>query len=95
MDKLEIKQGSFIQQTQYFIPVEIDVSVVPARLGISDFSLVLSDNRNTRSTCPTSVLTGIGQTLMSRPDKLFEMVMGETFLSYYVNILLNKHPVSE
>jgi hypothetical protein len=27
---LEIKQGSFIQQTQYFIPVEIDLSVVPA-----------------------------------------------------------------
>jgi hypothetical protein len=24
MDKLEIKQGSFIQQTQYIIPVEID-----------------------------------------------------------------------
>jgi hypothetical protein len=24
MDKLEIKQGSFIQQTQYFIPMEID-----------------------------------------------------------------------
>ena len=37
MDKLEIKQGSFIQQTQYFIPVEIDVSVVSAHLGISDF----------------------------------------------------------
>ena len=37
MNKLEIKQGSFIQQTQYFIPVEIDLSVVPARLGISDF----------------------------------------------------------
>ena len=37
MDKLEIKQGSFIQQTQYFIPVEIDLSVVPARLRISDF----------------------------------------------------------
>jgi hypothetical protein len=33
MDKLEIKQGSFIKQTQYFIPVEIDLSVVPARLG--------------------------------------------------------------
>jgi hypothetical protein len=46
VDKLEIKQGSFIQQTQYFIPVEIDLSVVPARLGIS----VPSDNRNTRST---------------------------------------------
>ena len=37
MDKLEIKQGSFIQQTQYFKPVEIDLSVVPASLGISDF----------------------------------------------------------
>ena len=62
MDKLEIKQGSFIQQTQYFISVEIDLSIVPARLGISDFfSLVLSDNRHTRSTCPTSVLTGTGQ----------------------------------
>jgi hypothetical protein len=35
--KLEIKQGSFIQQTKYCIPVEIDLSVVPARLGISDF----------------------------------------------------------
>jgi hypothetical protein len=32
------------------------------------FSLVPSDNRNTRSTYPMSVLTGIGQTLMSRPD---------------------------
>ena len=37
MDKLEIKEGSFIQQTQYLIPVEIGLSVVPARLGISDF----------------------------------------------------------
>ena len=36
MDKLEIKQGTFIQQTQYFIPVEIDLCVVPAHLGISD-----------------------------------------------------------
>ena len=48
--------------TQYFIKVEIDLSSVPARLGI--FSLVPSDNRNTRSTCPTSVFTGTGQ-----PDK--------------------------
>jgi hypothetical protein len=38
MDELEIKQGSFIQLTQYFIQVEIDLSSVPARLGI--FSLV-------------------------------------------------------
>ena len=65
MDKLEIKQGSFIQQTQYFIPVEIDVS----RTGTFEnaFSLVPSDNHTTRSTRPTSVFTGIGQTLMSRP----------------------------
>ena len=39
MDKLEIKQGSFIQQTQYFIPVEIDLSVIPACLGIWFFHL--------------------------------------------------------
>jgi hypothetical protein len=39
MDKSEIKQGSFIQQTQYFIPVEIDLSIVPARLGIWFFHL--------------------------------------------------------
>ena len=39
MDKLEIKQGSFIQQTQYFIPVEIDLSIVTARLGICFFHL--------------------------------------------------------
>jgi hypothetical protein len=43
MDELEIKQGSFIQQTQYFIQVEIDLSSVSARLRI--FSLVLLDNR--------------------------------------------------
>jgi hypothetical protein len=35
--------------------------------GNLTFSLVPSDNRNTRFTCPTSVFTGIGQTLMSRP----------------------------
>ena len=34
MDKFEIKQSSFIQQTQYFIPVGIDLSIIPARLGI-------------------------------------------------------------
>jgi hypothetical protein len=38
MDELEIKQGSFIQQTQYFIQVEIDLSSVPARLGIFHLS---------------------------------------------------------
>jgi hypothetical protein len=38
-DKLEIKQGSFIQQTQYFIPVEIDLSVVDLHRHVweSDF----------------------------------------------------------
>ena len=44
--------------------MEIDLSVVPARLGISDFfTFFPSDNRNTRSTCSTSVFTGIGQKL--------------------------------
>ena len=57
--------------------MEIDLSVVPARLGIWFFSLVLSDNRNTRSTCPTSVFTGIGQTLMSMPD-----IVQSTHLSF-------------
>jgi hypothetical protein len=70
MNKLEMKQGSFIQQTQYCIPVEIDLSVVPAHLGISDFF-----------TCPIGQpkykiylsdvsfrwYWTIGQTLMSRP----------------------------
>jgi hypothetical protein len=37
------------------------------------FSLVPSDNCNTRSTCPTSVFTGTGQTLMSRPACNFEV----------------------
>jgi hypothetical protein len=31
MDKLEIKQGSFIQQTQYFIPVEIGTRFLHSR----------------------------------------------------------------
>jgi hypothetical protein len=30
MDKLEIKHGSFIQQTQYFIPVEVLVILFPS-----------------------------------------------------------------
>jgi hypothetical protein len=38
------------------------------KVGQSFFSLVPSDNRDTRSTCPTSVFIGIGQTLMSRPE---------------------------
>jgi hypothetical protein len=33
------------------------------KVGQSFFLLVPSDNHDTRSTCPTSVLTGIGQTL--------------------------------
>ena len=88
MDKLEIKQGSFMQQTQYFIPVEIDLSVVPARLGISDFF-----------TCPIGQLSykiylsdvsfhwyrTIGQTLMSRPaNEKYSKIMqySQNFHSY-------------
>jgi hypothetical protein len=51
--------GLFYTTNTVFIQVEIDLSSVPARLGI--FSLVPLDNRNTRSTCPTSVFTGTGQ----------------------------------
>ena len=56
MDKLVIKQGSFIQQTQYFIPVEFDLSVVPARLGISAltyFSTCAFGQLTKKSICPT------------------------------------------
>jgi hypothetical protein len=56
MDKLEIKQGSFIQQTSGNIFVRRT-----GTFGNLIFSLVPSDNRNTRSTCPTSVFTGTGQ----------------------------------
>ena len=48
--------GLFNTTNTVFIQVEIDLSSVQARLGI--FSLVPSDNRNTRSTCPMSVFTG-------------------------------------
>jgi hypothetical protein len=40
------------------------------------FSLVPSDNRNTRSTCPTSVFTGIRQTLMTRPVNMWFWLIG-------------------
>ena len=56
MDKLEIKQGSFIQQTSGYIFVRRT-----GTFGNLIFSLVPADNRNTRSTCPTSVFTGTGQ----------------------------------
>ena len=62
MDKLEMKQDSLIQ-TQCFIPVEIDTSVVLHVWESLIFSLVPSDSRNTRSICPMSVFTAIGQTL--------------------------------
>ena len=47
------------------------------------FSLVPSDNRNTRSTCLKSVFTGIGQTLMLRPD-----------MSYHSDTLFWFKPIS-
>ena len=70
--------GLFYTTNQYFIPVEIDLSIVLARLGISDFftTLIPSDNRNTRSTCPTSVFTGTGQTLMLRPNTTHNLKWG-------------------
>jgi hypothetical protein len=36
------------------------------------FSLVPSDNRDTRSTCPTSVFTGTGRLKTKLYDKIFQ-----------------------
>ena len=44
------------------------------------FSLVPSVSHSTRSTCPTSVFTGIGQTLLSRPGHF-----QQSFSSYIYN----------
>ena len=43
------------------------------------FLLVPSENRNTRSTSPTSVFTGIGQMLMSRPATYVLSFAGKNF----------------
>jgi hypothetical protein len=45
--------------------------------GNLTFSLVPSDNRNTRSTCPTSVFTGTGQTYKKK--KLFTIASVSSF----------------
>jgi hypothetical protein len=50
MDKLEIKQGSFIQQTQYFIPVEINLSIIPARLRIVSRYIFFTRNKDLYNT---------------------------------------------
>ena len=76
MDKLEIKQGSFIQQTQYFIPVEIDLSVVPARLGISDFF-----------TCP---VTTVIQDLLVR--RQFSLVSDKRLCLFFKFLLIYSKP---
>ena len=52
------------------------------------FSLVPSDNRNTRSTCLTSVFTGIGQTLMSRPVNISYSCMCENNYFSIVNCMI-------
>ena len=53
------------------------------------FSLVPSDNCNTKSTCPTSVFTGIGQTLMSRPDRSsLHFVLVQWFLAELWSLVL-------
>ena len=59
-----------------------NLSVVPARLV---FSFVLLDNRNTRSTCLTSVFAGIGQTLMSRPV-LYDPVAQMSYKKNYISM---------
>ena len=83
MDKLEIKQDSFIQQTQYFILVEIDLSVVPARLGIWFFHLsrrttVIQDLLVPRQ---FSLVPDNRTNLMSRPGSEQLWVENQLFLT--------------
>jgi hypothetical protein len=61
MDKLEIQQGYFITTNPVFYTKGNRFVRRTGMFGNLIFSLVPSDNRNTRSTCPTSVFTGTGQ----------------------------------
>ena len=74
MDKLEIKQGSFYTTNPVFYTSGNRFVRRTGMFGNLIFSLVPSDNRDIRSTCPTSVFTGIRQMLMSRPELLFLIV---------------------
>jgi hypothetical protein len=64
MDKLEIKQGSFIQQTQYFIPVEIDQCTLQCLFSVRMvgvlriFLLVNPWNRNRLRTVLVEIVFG-------------------------------------
>ena len=49
------------------------------KVGQSFFLLVPSDNHDTRFTCPTLVLTAIGQTLMSRPEQSLGEQLNQRF----------------
>ena len=65
---IKINYGQIEDQTRLFYTSGNRFVRRTGTFGNLIFSLVPSDNRNTRSTCPTSVFTGIGQTLMSRPE---------------------------
>ena len=82
MDKLEIKQGSFIQQTQYFILVEIDLSVVTARLGIWLFHL----SRRRRTTVIQDLLVRCQFSLVTdnRTNVNVEARVLQTFKKYSI-----------
>ena len=62
MDKLEIKQGYFIQQTQYFIPVEIDLSVVPS-----------SNNKTLNARLLAEGYNGMPLHVMEQPPRFFAL----------------------
>jgi hypothetical protein len=67
MDKLGDQTGFFYTTNPVFYTSGSRFVHRTGTFGNLIFSLVPSDNRNTRSTCPTSVFTGIGQALKSKP----------------------------
>jgi hypothetical protein len=68
--QIEDQTGLFYTTNPVFYTSENRFVRRTGTFGNLIFSLVPSDNRNTRSTCPKSVFTGIEQTLMLRPDTI-------------------------
>ena len=74
---IKINYGQIGDQTRLFYTTNPVFYTSTGTFGNLIFSLIPSDSRNTRSTCPKSVLTGIGQTLMSRPALIYSLVSSD------------------
>ena len=88
MDKLEIKRLFYTTNTVFYTSGNRFVRRT-STFGNLIFSFVPSDNRKTRSTCPTSVFTGIGQTLMSRPATSLserKLILVTTDFFHYISV---------